>query len=153
MEEFRTIATFRSTRFPPPADGLPAATDALVSWMLDELRRGTDFRVHEPDDQDWGAFIRVERGRAEYQLNFAVDDGSPPEWMLEVQDPPRSLRRVLARRNPLDHGRLVQAVHTVLSAEPSISGLRWHLGTVFGKDDRSSGAATPDRVPAELGLP
>jgi hypothetical protein len=71
MGELRSIATFCSTQFQPPADGLVAASDALVTWLVEELRRTTSFRVHEADDEDWGALVRVDHDRAQYQLNFA----------------------------------------------------------------------------------
>jgi len=146
MGEPRSIATFCSTRFQLPADGVVAATDALVKWLVEELRHTTSFRVHDADDEDWGALVRVGHDRAQYQLNFAVDDGSPPGWMVEVQDPPRLFKSILARQDPAVYGRLIEAVHTLLSSVEGTRDLRWHRGSAFGRGDRSSAATVPDPV-------
>jgi hypothetical protein len=91
--------------------------------------------------------LRIESIRTEYQLNVAAGHGSPPYWMLEVQDPPPLVKRLLAQRNPLEHTRLVQAVHMVLSTDSSITELRWHLDRAFGQGDLSTAAEKPDGVP------
>jgi hypothetical protein len=147
MDEFRTIATFGSARFPPPDDDLVSASHPLVNWLVEGLRTSTGFHVHPAESEDWGTFVRVEEGRAEYQLNVAVGDQWPPTWWLEVQVPRGLLKRVLRVEDPDVQRRIIAAVHLVLRSDPGTNDLRWHLGTAFGRGDRSTGASAPDKVP------
>ena len=100
------LISFRTARFdvskeaPNPIN--PIAGQSVLHWLREELSHN-DYKVTEPDTEDWGWYIDVERGGVSYLVGASADaDGRTPdvEWIVQLHKS-RSLKDRLFGRNLL----------------------------------------------------
>ena len=100
------LISFRTARFdvsketPNPTN--PIAGQSVLNWLREELSHN-DYKVTEPDTEDWGWYIDVERGGVSYLVGASADaEGRTPdvEWIVQLHKS-RSLKDKLFGRNLL----------------------------------------------------
>ena len=100
------LISFRTARFdvsketPNPIN--PIAGQSVLNWLREELSHH-DYKVTEPDTEDWGWYIDVERGGVSYLVGASADaqGGTPDvEWIVQLHKS-RSLKERLFGRNLL----------------------------------------------------
>ena len=100
------LISFRTARFdvsketPNPIN--PIAGQSVLNWLREELSHN-DYKVTEPDTEDWGWYIDVERGGVSYLVGASADaqGGTPDvEWIVQLHKS-RSLKERLFGRNLL----------------------------------------------------
>ena len=100
------IISFTTDRFdvsrerPNPIN--PIAGQSLLLWLREELSRA-QYRVTEPDTEDWGWYIDVESAAASYLVGAsadAVDPAPTVEWVVQVHKN-RSMKDKVLGRNKM----------------------------------------------------
>ena len=77
----------------------PIAGQAVLLWLREELERA-QYRVTEPDTEDWGWYICVERADASYLVGASADAAEPTptvEWVVQVHKDRSMTDKVLGR--------------------------------------------------------
>jgi hypothetical protein len=118
--------SFTTSRFDVSAEAPnrinPIAGQSVLLWLREELVRA-NYRVTEPDTEDWGWYMDVQDAGATYLVGASADAEGPPtavEWIVQVHRH-RSLTDRLFRRNRMADDdplfarieRLVRADHTL----------------------------------------
>lgn len=77
----------------------PIAGQSVLLWLRDELLRA-QYRVTEPDTEDWGWYIHVEGADASYLVGASAeaDDPAPTvAWVVQVHKDRSMKDRILGR--------------------------------------------------------
>ena len=64
----------------------PIAGQSVLLWLREELMRA-QYRVTEPDTEDWGWYVDVEGADASYLVGASADATEPTptvEWIVQV---------------------------------------------------------------------
>jgi hypothetical protein len=80
----------------------PIAGQSVLLWLREELSRA-QYRVTEPDTEDWGWYIDVESAAASYLIGASADPTDPPStvaWVVQVHKK-RSMTDKLLGRNKM----------------------------------------------------
>jgi hypothetical protein len=80
----------------------PIAGQAVLLWLREELLRA-QYRVTEPDTEDWGWYIHVEGADASYLVGASAEAGDPTPtvaWIVQVHKD-RSTKEKLLGRNKM----------------------------------------------------
>ena len=80
----------------------PIAGQAVLLWLREELLRA-QYRVTEPDTEDWGWYIHVEGADASYLVGASAEAADPTatvEWVVQVHKD-RSMKEKLLGRNKM----------------------------------------------------
>ena len=80
----------------------PIAGQSVLLWLREELLRA-QYRVTEPDTEDWGWYIDVESAAASYLIGAsaeAVDPTPTFAWVLQVHNK-RSMKDKILGRNKM----------------------------------------------------
>ena len=100
------LISFTTARFdvrgekPNPIN--PIAGQSVLLWLREELLRA-QYRVTEPDTEDWGWYIDVERAGASYLVGASADPAEPTptvEWIVQVHKN-RSIKDKMLGRNKM----------------------------------------------------
>jgi hypothetical protein len=96
---FRT-ALFDASR-EKPNDINPIAGQSVLFWLRDQLVK-LQYRVTEPDTEDWGWYIEVQGDDGSYLVGASAEaDAMPPlEWVVQVHKH-RSLKDKIFGRNKM----------------------------------------------------
>jgi hypothetical protein len=80
----------------------PIAGQAVLLWLREELLRA-QYRVTEPDTEDWGWYIHVEGADASYLVGASAEAADPTPtvaWIVQVHKD-RSMKEKLLGRNKM----------------------------------------------------
>ena len=80
----------------------PIAGQSVLLWLREELSMA-QYRVTEPDTEDWGWYIEVEGADESYLVGASADAAEPTqtvEWIVQVHKN-RSLKDKLFGRNKM----------------------------------------------------
>jgi hypothetical protein len=80
----------------------PIAGQSVLRWFREELLKA-QYRVTEPDTEDWGWYIDVEGADASYLVGASADAADPTptvEWTVQVHKN-RSIRDKVLGRNKM----------------------------------------------------
>jgi hypothetical protein len=80
----------------------PIAGQSVLLWLREELLRA-QYRVTEPDTEDWGWYIDVEGAGASYLVGASADATEPiptVEWIVQVHKN-RSIKDKVLGRNKM----------------------------------------------------
>src|SRR5688500_11183553 len=102
------LVTFTSSQFdvaaetPNPIN--PIAGESVLKWLRERLL-GDGYEITEPEPEDWGWFIYVNRGEVTYLIGASsdVDESDPREWIIQIHRQ-RSLKDKLLGQNKLVEG-------------------------------------------------
>ena len=99
LVSFKT-ALFDASR-EKPNDLNPIAGQSVLLWLRDELMKA-EYRVTEPDTEDWGWYIDVKGESGSYLVGASAEADAPPplEWIVQVHKH-RTLRDKLVGRNKM----------------------------------------------------
>ena len=117
------VISFTSARFnaraekPNPIN--PIAGQSLLLWLREELMRA-QYRVTEPDTEDWGWYIDVEATGASYLIGAsgeAGEVGSTVEWTIQIHKNRSVMDKVLGRNNLAADDALCTAINRLVQAD------------------------------------
>ena len=100
------VISFTTDRFdvsgerPNPIN--PIAGQSVLLWLREELSRA-QYRVTEPDTEDWGWYIDVEGAAASYLIGASAEAADPPPtvaWVVQVHKN-RSMKDKILGRNKM----------------------------------------------------
>ena len=100
------IISFTTTRFditdekPNPIN--PIAGQSVLLWLREELLKA-QYRVTEPETEDWGWYVDVEGADASYLVGASADAAEPApevEWVVQVHKN-RSMKDKVLGRNKM----------------------------------------------------
>jgi hypothetical protein len=127
----RVHVSFRTRRFKssdPNCASPPCFGEDLTRWLVAQLRAETGLRFDDPLEEDygWGFW-----GEGDYWISAGIMDESigndDAEWIVSVvYDPGLNLKkRLFGKPDGALQSRLIAAIHTALTSEPEITGVRW----------------------------
>jgi hypothetical protein len=100
------LISFTTARFDvrgeTPNSMNPIAGQSVLLWLREELLRA-QYRVTEPDTEDWGWYIDVEGAGASYLVGASADAAEPTptvEWIVQVHKN-RSIKDKVLGRNKM----------------------------------------------------
>ena len=80
----------------------PIAGETVLRWLREDLVKA-QYRVTEPDTEDWGWYINVEGADASYLIGASADAPDPTptvEWVVQVHKH-RSMKDKVLGRNKM----------------------------------------------------
>ncbi len=99
----------------------PIAGQSVLLWLREELSRA-QYRVTEPDTEDWGWYVDVEGPDASYLVGASADaaDSTPVEWVVQVHKNRSMKDKVLGRNKMTADDPLVALIETIVRADSRI---------------------------------
>ena len=120
------LISFATTRFDPAAEKPnpinPIAGHSVLLWLKDELVRA-NYRVTEPDAEDWGWYMDVHDAAAAYMVGASADPAASPgpvEWMIQVHKHRSMSDKLLGRNKMTADDRLSAAIERLVRADATV---------------------------------
>lgn len=120
------LISFTTARFdvsserPNPIN--PIAGQSVLLWLREELLRA-QYRVTEPETEDWGWYIHVEGADASYLVGASADAADPTptiEWIVQVHKNRSMKDKVLGRNKMAADDPLSALIETVVRGDSRI---------------------------------
>ena len=117
------VISFTTDRFdiaaetPNPIN--PIAGQSVLLWLREELIRA-QYRVTEPDTEDWGWYMQVEGAGGSYMVGASADaaDAAPPvEWIVQVHKDRSMKDKLLGRGRMAPDDPLVALIARIVRAD------------------------------------
>lgn len=118
------VISFTTDRFdditaemPNPINPIPG--QSVLLWLREELTRA-QYRVTEPDTEDWGWYMQVEGEGGYYMVGASADaaDPAPPVgWIVQVHKDRSMKGRVLGRGRMAPGESLVTLIARIVRAD------------------------------------
>lgn len=120
------LISFTTARFDVSAERPnsinPIAGQSVLRWLRDELLRA-QYRVTEPDTEDWGWYIEVESADASYLVGASADASDPTatvEWVVQVHKNRSMMDKVLGRNKMAADDPLFALIERIVRGDSSI---------------------------------
>jgi hypothetical protein len=120
------VISFTTDRFdisaetPNPIN--PIAGQSVLLWLKQELSRA-QYRVTDPDTEDWGWYMDVEGPHGAYMVGASADAENPTpavEWTLQVHKHRSVKDKVLGRNQMAAEDPLAAFIEKLLRADSRI---------------------------------
>jgi len=144
----RTIATFQSSAFNTSESKIyfinPGCFgDDLARWLIACLRETGVPTDDEPGQEDFGWYFDFEVPEGSHTCVVGLRPGeahSAPDWVVWVERTRGLMGSMLGRRRRGIAPSAIALIHSVLSREPGVTGLRWHEQRDFetGREEAAS---------------
>lgn len=117
------VISFTTDRFdiaaetPNPIN--PIAGQSVLLWLREELVTA-QYRVTEPDTEDWGWYMQVEGASGSYMVGASADaaDPAPPvEWIVQVHKDRSMKDKLLGRGRMAPDDPLVALIARIVRAD------------------------------------
>jgi hypothetical protein len=109
-----------STEKPNPIN--PIAGQSVLLWLRQELAR-VQYRVTEPDAEDWGWYIRVEGADASYLVGASAEAADPTptvEWTVQVHKDRPMKDKILGRNKMSTDDPLIGLIEQIVRGDSRI---------------------------------
>jgi hypothetical protein len=151
MSPIRTIVVFQSSAFNTSQRKDYFINDCcygddVARWMIEELRARGIQTQSEPEQEDWGWFLRYHTAQGDYYFNIGYRpdyEGDPGAWVCHVVRDFFSWKSFFTGRKPAVGPDAVAAIHSVLSSSPKISNIQWHYQQDFDACREDKGQPDP----------
>ena len=103
----------------------PIAGQSVLLWLRQELLRA-QYRVTEPDTEDWGWYINVEGAGASYLVGASADAADPiptVEWIVQVHKNRSIKDKVLGRNRMAADDPLFALIEGIVRGDSRIEGV------------------------------
>ena len=123
------VITFRTARFdisterPNPIN--PIAGESVLLWLRAELSKA-QYRVSEPDTEDWGWYVSVEGGGASYLVGAsadAEDKAAAIDWTVQVHKHRSLKERMLGKGKMTPDDPVSRLIEDALRADTGIEAV------------------------------
>ena len=120
------LISFTTARFdvssekPNPIN--PIGGQSVLLWLREELVRA-QYRVTEPDTEDWGWYIEVEGADAFYLVGASTDAAEPTptvDWVVQVRKNRSVMDKVLGRNKMAADDPLFALIERLVRADNRI---------------------------------
>ena len=120
------LISFTTSRFDVSAEQPnsinPIAGQSVLLWLREELVRA-QYRVTEPDAEDWGWYIDVESEDASYLVGASADAADPTptvEWTVQVHKNRSMTDKVLGRNKMATDDPLFALIEQIIRGDSRI---------------------------------
>jgi hypothetical protein len=103
----------------------PIAGQSVLLWLREELL-SAQYRVTEPDTEDWGWYIDVEGADASYLVGASADAAEPTptvEWVVQVHKYRSIKDKVLGRNKMAADDPLFALIERLVRGDNSIEAV------------------------------
>ena len=149
----RTSVIFESAEFntsEPRAHFLNPRSfgDDVARWVADELVRRGIAVEGEPEQEDFGWYLRFDAGGAEhcFVVGFRPDGsgGRAGQWIGTVERSRGLLGSLFGRRRAGVSPAALMAIHDIISTSPAVRNVSWHFDDDLSSGREDRGRRTPD---------
>lgn len=147
----RTVVTFQSLAFNTTErrdyfinDGCYG--DDVARWLIEQLRARGIRTDDEPGQEDFGWYFGLRAGDIDYQFvvgHRPADGSDPGVWIGWLERKAGLLGSLFGARKRGIRPDGARAIHSVLSASPQISHVRWHHRQDFDAGREDNGQTEP----------
>ena len=121
------LVSFRTAKFdvkaedPNPINPIPG--QSVLRWLRDELVKA-HYNVTEPSTEDWGWYVDVEGGGAQYLVGASADPEESAreiEWIVQVHKHRSFTEKIRGQNKMAADDPLVALVERIVRADPDIT--------------------------------